>query len=1013
MKKVSTKLFLISLTSIVLAALIILVPTFFSISRIIDELARDDMQSSMNTVEALVENRLQSTLSAAVTISQKHDIIAALSAEDGLLLVNALTRLYEDVLIFLDPDFITVTDSNGIVLTRLHDSQAGDCIAHRRGISRAIRRLYTSDIEPDGESELGIVSTVPIIENDILLGTVSVGFDMGTTSFVDYLSFLTNAEVTVFAYDTSIMTTIVSQTTGERMIRVPLASHIAEVVLYQREIFTMETEIAPRPGELFFAHYKPFLDETGEVLGVIFTGQNLTAVRNIERRTINTAIGFTVLMVVIVYVVFKRVNASLVLNQHQFLEKEHELKMKLLEQEMLERIRTMFDAAPVLIEYWDENFKALDCNQTTLEFYEFSDKKEYISHFGRYLTCSSLEQWNTELQKIFEDGHGKFEFDDVNGKGETVRLEVEGVCLQDGEDSIVVTYSKDITQLTEAKEQSKNALEQAILANHTKNMFLANMSHELRTPLNSIVGFSELALDDEISPKTKEYLDLIQDNSALLLQIISDLLDISKLGSGEIELESIPFDLQILLSSCMAEISVNTHEKGLVSELHEEKLQCMLLGDPTMLRQVIMNLLSNAVKFTEEGIISLHAAVKNVDEETVKIYFEVKDTGIGMTPEQMKIIFDPFVQVETGMTRKFGGTGLGLAITKNTIESMGGELLVESTPGAGSSFKFELTFNTFKTDESLEPESVFESIRKPQFEGEILICEDSVMNQQVICEHLSRIGLKYIVAENGKIGVEAVEERIGKKQFDLIFMDIHMPVMDGIEASQKIFALNLNIPIVALTANIMPHDIEFYKDKGINDYLGKPFLSNELWNCLLKYFEPVAWHTENNEHAADSQLRQKLERYFVINNQNKISEIIQAINDNDFTLAHRLAHTLKSNAGQISRIGLAAAAEAVERNLSKNILTDGDISKLSGELKLVLGELAHLETVENVKVKHSDTKAMLALYEKLKPLLEDRDSESLALVDELRSFPNTEALVAQIESFNFDKALATLERVFS
>jgi len=380
-------------------------------------------------------------------------------------------------------------------------------------------------------------------------------------------------------------------------------------------------------------------------------------------------------------------------------------------------------------------------------------------------------------------------------------------------------------------------------ASKVKSSFLATMSHEIRTPMNSIMGFTELALDDETSPKTRDYLTKIQTNSEWLLQIINDILDISKIESGKMELERIPFDMHELFSSCRALVMPKAVEKGILLHFYAEpSVGKKPLGDPTRLRQVFVNLISNAIKFTNVGMVKVQSEIIKTTENSATMAFVIKDSGIGMTPEQIERVFDSFTQAESGTMRKYGGTGLGLAISRTIVEMMGGHLVVESSPGVGSKFSFELTFETIDyTQEELEKKkSYLNDISKPTLEGEVLICEDNEMNQFVIVEHLARVGLKAVVAENGRIGVDIVKDRIrkGERLFDLIFMDIHMPVMDGFEAADEINKLNINIPMVAMTANVMNEDMDVYKLSGIPDCVGKPFTSQELWRCLLKYFTP-------------------------------------------------------------------------------------------------------------------------------------------------------------------------------
>ena len=392
--------------------------------------------------------------------------------------------------------------------------------------------------------------------------------------------------------------------------------------------------------------------------------------------------------------------------------------------------------------------------------------------------------------------------------------------------------------------QLEHALEQVELASRAKSEFLANMSHEIRTPMNSIIGFTELALDDSSPEKTQEYLSNIMKNSEWLLQIINDILDISKIESGKMELENILFDINDVVDSCRMIVLPKADEKGLVLNFHVmPPAGRRLYGDSTKLRQVLLNLLSNAVKFTEEGKIEMRAVVKELNSNNAKMYFEVKDSGIGMAEDHVSTIFDTFTQAETGITRKYGGTGLGLAIAKNMIEMMGGEFIVESTPGVGSKFSFELTFGTveYERDDGGDGAAQSDEITKPTFKGDILLCEDNDMNKVVACEHLARVGLKTFIAENGQVGLDMVKKRMenNQKQFDLIFMDLHMPVMDGLEATEKILELDQGIPIVAMTANVMADNAGLHKMSGMSGYVGKPFTSKELWKCLLRYLKPV------------------------------------------------------------------------------------------------------------------------------------------------------------------------------
>ncbi|MCL2443066.1 MAG: ATP-binding protein [Treponema sp.] len=577
----------------------------------------------------------------------------------------------------------------------------------------------------------------------------------------------------------------------------------------------------------------------------------------------------------------------------------------------------------------------------------------------------------------------------------------------------------NILELKALQIELENALDEAKAASRSKSAFLANMSHEIRTPMNSIIGFSELALDDDVSPKAKDYFNKILENSKLLLQILNDILDISKIETGKMELENIPFNLQEIFTACRTLIMPKVMEKGLTIFFHAEPvIGRRLYGDPTRLRQVFVNLLSNAVKFTSSGVINMKAALKDKASNTVTMFFEISDSGIGITEDQIKKILDPFMQAESGTTRKFGGSGLGLTITKNIIEMMGGTLCVDSTPGVGSRFSFDITFDTIDiaVEDNYMENIILDNSEKPVFKGEVLLCEDNTMNQQVVCEHLKRVGLNIVVASNGKEGVEYVETRARnkEKQFDLVLMDIHMPVMDGLEAAVKIIEINRRIPVVAMTANVMNHDREIYISKGMVDCVGKPFTSQELWLCLMKYIKPVGFKKENAaiQEESDQVLLQKLINSFVINNRDKFIVITEAINSGDIKLAHRMAHTLKSNAGQLKKASLQKIAWEVESALKNgdNLVTPLQMSTLEAELNAVIAELEPLvsEPRRHTSVKSLDPEEKRELLEKLEQLLEYGDMEFLSLIDDLLSIEGSDKLIQLMENLDFGAALKEL-----
>ena len=694
---------------------------------------------------------------------------------------------------------------------------------------------------------------------------------------------------------------------------------------------------------------------------------------------------------------------------------EHLVKKRTEELELKSNmLTTVMDSIPSFVFCKDLNLKYTQCNASVEKYFKVREE-DIIGKAEESLGFlpKELKLFNLYSRKVIDEGiEVEIEYPVSRFDGTKYLFEVTLVPHKfNGSVIGLIGVAHDITK--------RKAIEEAALAaSHSKSAFLANMSHEIRTPMNSIVGFSELAMSDDISLKTKDYLNKILENAKWLLRIINDILDISKIEAGQMTLEKIPFELHDIFARCQTVIAPKSYEKGVSLYCYAEpSIGKKLLGDPMRLRQVLINLLSNSVKFTNVGTVKLYSSIKHSTDNNTTIYFEVKDSGIGITKEQIEKIFEPFVQADDSVTRKYGGTGLGLTITKNIIELMGGHLNVESIPKVGSKFSFELTFDTIDAIADIPTkEIVIDISEKPNFKGEVLICEDNRMNQMVISEHLERVGLKPVIAGNGKLGLDMVSDRMqkGAKLFDLIFMDIQMPVMDGLEAASKIIQLNAGIPIVAMTANVMSNDIEVYKTHGMPDCINKPFTTQELWQCLAKYLGSTSSginesHKESND---DGKLRKQLQLTFVKDNQGKFKEIRDAIDKNDIKLANRLAHTLKSNAGLIGEPFLQKAAADVESLLKdgNNAVTDNALNTLERELNQVLKELGPLLNEAQVPAQNKvlNAKEALNLLNRLEPMLANVNPESINLLDEIRSIPETDELAKYIEDFDFKPALEIL-----
>jgi signal transduction histidine kinase/CheY-like chemotaxis protein/HPt (histidine-containing phosphotransfer) domain-containing protein len=743
-------------------------------------------------------------------------------------------------------------------------------------------------------------------------------------------------------------------------------------------------------------------------------------------------------------------------------------------QETNKRVQKMLDATPMACVLQSATFnEVIDCNEEAVRMFGVSRKSDLKSFPYAFIPelqpdgISSVKKVERIMQTVLETGYIHYTdwmYQTVDGQELPAELFVVRIQWDDG--IRLISYSRDMRQAKAYEEKMREIdrqnqkmeiqMQAAQSELESKSLFIANMSHEIRTPMNAIIGMSDLIRTDNMDDKQKDFIESIRKLSKTLLKIINDILDFSKIEAGKMTLTPVHFSLLELFDNACSLNGFMAKEKGLkfIGRFDPDAPQ-IVYGDDVRLNQIVTNILSNAIKYTMKGVVEFR--VKRVKKQNLEYTaFIVSDTGVGIRKEDLPRLFQTYDQLGDKKNRRIVGTGLGLYISNQLIKMMDGHIEVASTYGEGSTFTIFLPLlegdpSQIETIQD-PPQSIFMTNGK----ANVLVVDDNPINHKVTLAYLARHN---IYADSANSGKEALE-KIRRKRYHLLFIDHIMPEMDGLETTARIRALGgdggwrRNVPIIALSANVMEDARKLILDSGVNDFLSKP-ISPRLLNQILLKWLPAEFHSNsaqrpdaslvrdpgkqkedvlidsaqglaNSANSADL-YRQLLEEFSSIHGAD-YEKIADALDARNLDLANRLAHTLKSSAALIGAQKLSAAARDLEQALTEGehahvpqiVETLGfELSAVSAQLKSNATPPSERKSDRQATRQDADLNQALSLIQKLRPLLQSGSTDSLDLLNDIDDIlapimpEESAALAKSIKDFEFSDALDELESILN
>jgi signal transduction histidine kinase/ActR/RegA family two-component response regulator len=805
-------------------------------------------------------------------------------------------------------DFSSICDVEGTVLARSNSNITGDNISGYRAVSAVLRTGVTSTsigVLSGNNNRLAIYASAPIYDGETMISIVNCIYDLANNEYVDVFKERTGCEATIFLNDERVSTTLTDES-GARIIGSKAYDFVSETVLGQQKEYVGNLELY---GKTYGVCYSP-LTIDGKTIGMLFTGVDIVSTLK-SQRSMNFLIVMASIIGIAASVAFMVV--SNILARRYALLSDRQLNQQVLMANIsrcflsdtytdtlitntLRMVGEFMNIPQVLLFWLEDDGLTLTCRNEWLNpEYGLSSRiggkmplkdpmlsiikgfkpdsgedaclssndavfkkamSPYRVNFKNYITTPIFSKG--EICAIIDFSR---EDDDRNWSESDISLAtlfastLSGVFEREAMGRETAAISMDLTELRRMEDELIKAKEKAERASRAKGEFLSNMSHEMRTPMNAIIGMTTIAKNAADNERKNYALNRIEESSKHLLGIINDILDMSKIEANKFELTQVEFDVRNLLHKAVSFVRFGMEEKRHHFSMNvDDNVPFFYLGDDQRLSQVIINLLSNAVKFTpQDGEIGLNVSLVKEKDGICELCFEVFDSGIGISVEQQKRIFNMFEQAESGTTRKFGGTGLGLSISKRIVELMSGNMCVESELGKRSRFIFTVNLLRDEKESGSQPPYGEDSQneagaaagnRADRFAGKkMLLAEDIDINREILISLLDGTGLIIDTAENG---IEALEKyAAAPDSYDLVFMDVQMPGMDGLEATQRIRTVekklaamgspHKRIPIIAMTANVFKDDIENCIAAGMDDHIGKPLDMDTVFEKLQKY----------------------------------------------------------------------------------------------------------------------------------------------------------------------------------